>query len=98
MIILSNLLLGISQVIGMFLQFFTFAIVIRVAMSWVNPDPYNFIVQFVSNCTDPLLRPIQKRLPPLGNLDLSPLVLIAAIMILQQVIVGSLNDLALGMR
>ena len=49
-------------------------IVIRALLSWVNPDPWNPIVRFLYQVTEPVLRPIRQRLPAAG-IDFSPLVI-----------------------
>jgi YggT family protein len=52
----------------------------RAAISWVNPDPYNQIVVFLYRVTDPVLRPIRRKLP-MNNagIDFSPFIVILAI-------------------
>lgn len=61
-------------------------IVIRALISWVSPDPFNPIVRFLYRATEPVLRPIRRRLPDLGGLDISPVVALAAIYILEIVL------------
>ena len=64
------------------LNLYSWVIIIRALVSWVNPDPYNPIVQILYKLTEPVLRPVRRLVPPraLGGLDLSPLI---AILILQ---------------
>jgi YggT family protein len=59
----------------------------------VNPDPWNPIVQFLYQITEPVLRPIRRRLPVAG-IDLSPMIVILGIMFLQQFLVRVLRDAA----
>jgi YggT family protein len=74
-------------------------IIIRALVSWVNPDPWNPIVQFLQRATDPFLYQIRKRLG-MGNMgfDFSPIIAILLIMFLQIAVVGSLKDLAIRMH
>lgn len=51
-----------------------FAMLILVIASWVAPHSYNPALQLLRQLLDPLLRPIQKVLPPVGGLDFSPLI------------------------
>jgi YggT family protein len=68
-------------------------------LSWVSPDPFNPIVRFLYRVTEPVLRPIRRRLPTFQmGLDLSPMVVILAIYFLQAFLVESLRDLALALR
>ena len=45
--VLGNMLAGIAEVIGMILTLYMWVVIIRSLISWVNPDPYNLIVQFL---------------------------------------------------
>ncbi len=53
-------------------ELFTLVLFARILMSWFNPRP-NAIYYFLIDCTDPLLKMVRGLLPPLGFLDLSPL-------------------------
>jgi YggT family protein len=70
-------------------------VIARALVSWVNPDPYNPIVRFLHNATDPLLYRIRRLIPfQLGGLDFSPIVLLLALSVVQQVLVNFLVRLA----
>jgi len=72
------------NVILTLLQILQVLILVRVVMSWlVSPASRNPLVEFVRAVTDPILRPIQSVLPNTGPLDLSPMVAIFAIYLLQ---------------
>ena len=58
-------------------------IIVRALISWVNPDPYNPIVRFLYQITEPVLYAIRKRLPYIGGIDISPIVVLLVIMFLQ---------------
>ena len=58
-------------------------IIIRALISWVHPDPWNPIVRFLYQVTEPVLRPIRSRLP-FSGIDLSPMVVILIISFLQR--------------
>jgi YggT family protein len=53
------------------------SVVVQAVLSWVNP--YTGIAAVLNSLTCPFLRPIQSRLPPLGGVDLSPVVLLIAL-------------------
>ena len=69
-----------------------FAILLRVLFSWIRPDPYNPIVRFVRRVTDPILVPLQRVIPPIGGLDISPIVALILLSILESIIVGLLRS------
>ena len=98
MILLANILYALGYVLSMALSFLIFVVIARAVISWVSPDPFNPIVRFLVSCTDPLIRPIRRYIPPMGGIDLSPLVLILALYFLQMVLAQSLMDYAIIMK
>ena len=93
MLVIGNLFIAIGQVLGMVLTLYLWVVIVRALISWVNPDPYNPIVQFLHRITDPVLLPIQRAIPPFGGMDLSPLILILGIYFLQSFLVNTLIQL-----
>ncbi|MBI5636856.1 MAG: YggT family protein [Nitrospinae bacterium] len=98
MFVFTNFLDAVAGILDMALTFFMWLIIIRALISWVSPDPYNPIVRFLMSATDPVLRPVQRMLPPMSGLDLSPLVVIFIIYFLQAFVVRTLHDIALRMN
>ena len=82
---------AIPALIGLFISIFLFAILVRVILSWVNPDPYNPAVDLLNRITDPILIPAQRLLPPLGGIDLSPMVAMIALVLLQMLLLPPLR-------
>ncbi len=99
MFIAGNVLEGIASILDTVLWLYMWVIIIRALISWVNPDPWNPIVQFLQRVTDPVLYQIRKRLG-MGSMgfDFSPIIAILIIMFLQIAVVGSLRDLAMRMH
>ena len=96
----SNLLIAIANVLDILLTILYWLILIRALISWVNPDPFNPIVQFLNNVTEPILYPIRKLLP-LGfrfGVDISPIIAFLAIIFLKSFLVRTLLDLSLRLR
>ena len=62
------------------LYIFVFALIVQAVMSWINP--YSPLAPIFDALNRPLLRPIRRFVPPLGNVDLSPLILIVLIQVL----------------
>ena len=99
MFVFSNLVLAVARLLELVLWAYFWIIIARAVLSWVNPDPFNPIVRFLYRVTEPVLRPIRRRLPTVGmGLDLSPMLVILAIYFLQAFLVESLRDLALSLR
>ena len=70
------------------LRLFTFAIIVRVILSWIAPAGYNPALAIIHTLTDRILRPFQRIIPPLGGLDLSPLFAIITLMAVTIVVAG----------
>lgn len=77
--------------IGWLLNLYTWVIVAAALISWVNPDPFNPVVQVLRRATEPVLRPIRQLLSRFQTgLDFSPLVAILLIQFVQRVILRAL--------
>ena len=98
MFMVGKVLLGVATVLDYALWFYMWIIIARALISWVNPDPWNPIVQFLDRATEPALSPIRRRLGWRMGVDLSPLIAIVAITFVQIAVVQSLRDLALRMN
>ena len=95
MLVFKNLLIALATVIDYVLVFYMFIIIARAVLSWVSPDPYNPIVRFIHNVTEPVLYQIRKRLPMMyGGIDFSPIIVILIIIFLRIFVVNSLEGLA----
>lgn len=97
-IVASNFVSATAQALNMILWLYMWIVIARAVISWVNPDPYNPIVRFLVNATEPLLWRIRRALPMMGGIDFSPMLLIVAILFLQNFLVSSLQDLAMNLR
>jgi YggT family protein len=99
MFIFANFLYALASVLNMLLSLYMWIIIIRAVVSWVSPDPYNPIVRFLYAATDPLLYRIRRTLPvSFGGIDFSPIIVIVAIVFLQNFLVQSLRDLSMSLR
>jgi YggT family protein len=80
------------------LWLYMWVIIARALISWVNPDPWNPIVQFLQRVTEPVLYPIRRRMGFAMGIDLSPIIALLVIVFLQVALVQSLKDLAFRMH
>ncbi len=91
MAIVGYFISALANVIYYVLFIYMWIIIIRAVLSWVSPDPYNPIVRFIHNITEPVLYQIRRRLPvSFGGIDLSPIIVLLIIMFLQNFVVRSL--------
>jgi len=95
MFALTYLLEALASILDLVLNIYTWVIVARALLSWVNPDPYNPIVRFLYNVTEPVLGWVRRRVPMIfGGLDLSPLLVLLALYFLRIYLVRVLFQLA----
>ena len=75
------------QFLNLLLTVLTVAILIRALLTWVpNMDPSNPLVRLLNQITDPLLQPARRLIPPMGGMDLSPIVVIVVLQLLQRLL------------
>lgn len=95
MSVLGNLVSALTTVLDLLLNVYMWIIVARAIISWVSPNPYNPIVNFLYMATEPVLRYARRIIPPIGgSLDLSPILVLVAIVFLRQFLVQSLMQIA----
>lgn len=61
------------------LQFYTFALLLYILLSWVAPGTYSPAAALLNSLCEPLLRPVRRLIPPLAGIDFSALFLIIAL-------------------
>ncbi len=87
-------LLAIPEILALVINIFLFSILIIVIISWVSPGGYNPAVGLLHSLTDPVLRPARKIVPNMGGLDLSPMVAMIALALLEMLLIPPLVHLA----
>ena len=98
MYIIGYFILAVAKVMDIVLIAYMWVIIARAVLSWVNPDPFNPIVRFIHNVTEPVLYQIRTRIPVnFGGMDVSPIVVFACIIFLRTFVVNSLNQMAISM-
>lgn len=89
-------IIAIADLIGFVLMTMLLLVIVRVILSFVGSDSYHPVIPLVHQLTEPLLKPVRKRMPVLGGLDLSPMIVLLGFALLQALLVAPLLDL--GMR
>jgi YggT family protein len=80
------------EVILILLDFVWWLIIASVVVSWLvafgvlntRNDVVYRILDILNRVTDPIMRPIRRLIPPMGGLDLSPMVVLLIIYVLQR--------------
>ena len=97
MFILGNLIITTAKLLDTILFVVNLLIIIRALISWVSPDPFNPLVQFLYRTTDPILDPIRRRLPAMA-IDISPIVAFLVIYFLRSFLVATLIEIGYRMQ
>ncbi len=98
MFMLGNFIMAIAKLMNVVLSAYIWIVIGRAVISWVNADPYNPVVRFLVQVTDPLLQRIRRFVPFMGGIDLSPMILIFGIVFLQNFLVPTLMQIGMNLQ
>ena len=73
------LLLTVMELLKLLINIYLWGIIIQVVLSWINPDPRHPAARVLAQLTAPLLRPARRLLPPISGVDLSPILVVVAL-------------------
>ena len=92
MYVVGFFLKAVANVLNIVLWLYMWIIIARAVLSWVSPDPYNPIVRFIHNVTEPVMYRVRTKIPiSFGGIDFSPIIVILLIYFLQIFVVQSLE-------
>ncbi|MDP6370958.1 MAG: YggT family protein [Vicinamibacterales bacterium] len=74
------------MLLGTLFDLYSLVVIVAVVMSWMQLPPHHPAAQFVGMLTEPVLAPIRRVLPPMGGLDLSPMVLLIGLQFLRRLL------------
>ncbi len=98
MFVFANLVTTVAGLLSLVINLYIFIVIVAAFLSWVKPDPYNAIVRTLRALTEPVFYRIRKAFPfvMVNGIDLSPIVVLIALQLINGVVVQSL--LQLGLR
>ncbi len=82
----------IAYVINFIVLVISLVVIAKIVLSYFVA-PYQPVRLFIDRIVDPLLRPIQRIIPPIGGLDLSPIILLIIVQLLGRIIISILARL-----
>jgi YggT family protein len=96
MFVMGNFIAAGATILDYVLTIANWLIIIRALISWVNPDPYNPLVQFLYKTTEPILAPFRRLFPAYSiGIDISPIFALLAIWFLKLFLVRTLYGIAM---
>jgi len=98
MFIIDIVLREVGGVVSGLLWLYSIVVIAACLVSFVNPDPWNPIVRFLRQATEPVFSRVRRWLPfvVVGGFDLSPIVVLVAIRIVDRVLHATLWRVAVG--
>lgn len=87
------LFLSIGQLLELLYNIYFYSILISVALSWFAPRGYNPAVEILYALTEPVLRIFRSIIPPMGGLDVSPLLALVGLQFAKMAIQPPLQQL-----
>jgi YggT family protein len=94
MSVIIDIIQGLGGILITLINVYIWVVIIAALISFVNPDPYNPIVQFLHRITEPAYRVVRKGIKTnFGGLDLAPLVIIIALQVVVVILSSVLRSL-----
>ena len=91
------LVLATAELLTVAVKLFFFAILLVVIVSWVAPDRYHPATELLAIVTEPLMRPARQLLPPVGGLDLSPILVLVLLYLTERLLIVPLQSYGSGL-
>lgn len=89
----------VSIVLGTGLVLMTVLFILRIVLTWYPQiEPNNLPIKLVIAPTEPILKPIRKVIPPLGGVDISPIIAVGICTLLREMLLGQQGLLTMAMR
>ncbi len=85
------LIVYLGAFIKIFFDILSFLIIVKVLMSWFPHRPHNAVFDFITEVTNPVLSLAKKVTPPIGMIDLSPIIALVALDLLKTLLLALLN-------
>ena len=90
--IMTLFIVSLADLLSLFIYIFIFAIVIQAIFSWISQNTYNPLNTILYQLTDPILRIVRQKMPPMQGMDFSPIFAIIALQLLDIILVGILRQ------
>ncbi|QOR40459.1 YggT family protein [Billgrantia diversa] len=85
---------AVAAIANAILKIYFFALIVMIILSWVAPNASHPGALLVMQLVEPIMAPVRKVIPPLGMIDLSPIVVFIAISLIDGLVVGALTRAA----
>jgi YggT family protein len=83
----------LAYFVSLLFRALSLAVLIRVFLTWIPINPYNRFVQLLYQITEPILRPFRRIIPPIGMVDISPIVALLVLQLVEQIVMRIIYSL-----
>jgi YggT family protein len=83
----------LAYFVSLLFRALSLAVLIRVFLTWIPINPYNRLVQLLYQITEPILRPFRRIIPPIGMVDISPIVALLVLQLVEQIVMRIIYSL-----
>jgi YggT family protein len=80
----------LRQFVDILFQVLIFAIIARALLSWFNLGPSHPLVRILYDLTEPILAPLRRVIPMIGMIDITPIVAIILLQVIQSILLSAL--------
>lgn len=84
---------SVAELLSLLIKIYFFTILIQVVLSWVSPGVYNPVVGLLYSINEPLLGRARRILPPIHGFDLSPILVMIVLQLLNILLVAPIRDI-----
>lgn len=78
------------ELVNMAFTVLVWLIIARCILSFVRHNPYQPVIKFIYDVSEPIMAPFRKLIPPTGGIDFSPIIAVLALSFLQKIIIDIL--------
>ena len=97
MMVLATFISAVADILGMVIYAYIWVVIIASLLTWVRPDPYNPIVQVLDRLTRPAFELVQRYVPSISGVDLSPIIIILGLQFINLFFVNLLKQFAIAL-
>jgi YggT family protein len=87
----------LAELIDTAFRVYSYILIARILLSWVQPNPYNPVVRWIVRVTEPVLAPARRIIPPIGMVDISPIIVFFILDLLRRWLLRLVMAIAIGM-
>jgi len=78
----------VHNFISILFNILSVAILARVVLSWFNVNPFHPVISVLDQITEPILSPLRRVIPPMGMIDITPIVALLLLQFLERILLA----------